>query len=180
MSQYGYENDDLDQNFGQQTQEPAKGLRKQLEDLAAKLNERDAQIAELTKTVRTRTVIDTLTELKVPNAGKVAKLVPTEIAGDVEKVKGWVTEYGDVFAASASSEASGQKPEADEQQSGHPDVDAATIAGFQRTQTSEASAGSTTPDIEAQHAAQLTAMFQAANGSSDTFFSLLEKGGLNS
>lgn len=178
MNQFGYEDDD--QNFGQQN-EPAKGLRKQIEDLAAKLSERDAMIAELSKTVRTRTVIDTLKELKVPNEAKVARLVPSDIAGDADKVKAWVAEYGDVFAPAAAplSEAPGENQGAEGQESGGPSVDAATIAAFNRTQTGEASAGSTNPDIEAQHLSQLTAILQASNGSSDQFFSLLEKNGLN-
>lgn len=165
-NQNWYEQNDDDQDG-------PSGLRKQLQELGKKLAERDNVIAELQKEQRQRTVSDTLKGFNLANPEKVAKLIPSEVAGDADKVKAWVAEFKDVLGFAQAVEASAPvESEAAVDEPASPSLPADQVTALQRFQNA-ATAGSTAPDLEAQQAAQLASMAQAAGGDFDQFVSLL-------
>ena len=143
------EDDDTPEN------ETPKGLRKQIEELARKLGEANATITGLQKVNRSRTVADGLKDLGVANFEKVARLVPTDVADKPESLKGWIEEFKDVFAIQTSAPeapVADKEPEAGVQKT---DLPPEQVQAFQRMQTADSSAGTTVPDLESQHLAQL-------------------------
>lgn len=91
-----------DANDGSQNQEPApspRDLRKQLEDVLAKLKEKDEQIASLREDSRASKVKDAFTEAGLPP--KAMKLFPKDQDPTPEAVKAFVEEFGDLFGKPA-------------------------------------------------------------------------------
>jgi hypothetical protein len=152
--------------------ETPKGLRKQIEELARKLGEANATITGLQTVNRSRTLADGLKDLGIANFEKVAKLVPTDVADKPDSLKSWIEEFKDVFAIQTSApEAPANKPEAGAQT--NPDLPPEQVQAFQRMQTADSSAGTTIPDLESQHLAQLQAAATAADGSFDKYIAIL-------
>ncbi len=172
MSQYWDDEDDAQQ-------EPTpRGLRKQIEELTRKLNERDNAIAELQKVNRQRTIADGLSSLGVAHVDKIAKLVPSDVADSPDKLKGWVEEFKDIFAIQTTSASGATDQGQNDSDSGaganaNPNLDADQIAAFNRMQTADASAGVTTPDMEQSQLAQLAAARDASGGDFDRYIAIL-------
>jgi hypothetical protein len=166
---------DNDDDFNEPQQPTGSGLRKQLEDALAKLNEQAKTNAELQKQLRARNVADVLSGLGVKDTAKFSKLVPQDAADDPEKVKAWVDEFRDVLNLAPAGQAATptQEDEAPADEPAVPSIDPAQMEALQRLQNADASAGTTAPDLDGQTLSRLTAMHQAANGSPDSFFAAL-------
>lgn len=162
-----------------------KRLRSEIKDreqkLAAKdeeLKARGDELATLRPMVRTNTVKDILSGLKVNP--KVAALIPQDVTADKDSVAKWLTEYGDVLGVAPgdgqeSTEETVNTPSVQETPQDIPGLGPEAQQTWARIQSQDASAGTTTPDAEAQQLAQLTAAFTNAK-SSDEFFTFLQGG----
>lgn len=100
MTDYGYDEDDDDQDV------PAllKDLRKQLKAQSQKNKELEEKLAEQTTRTRSMTLAELLKTAGVPE--KVASLVPGNVEPTAEAVGEWLKEYGDVFGVTQG----GQSP----------------------------------------------------------------------
>lgn len=177
MSEYGWYEQQQEQQVPEE--ETPKGMRKQIQDLASKLAERDAALAELQKESRQRNVMDALSGMGLPNPDKIARLVPADVAGNPENLKTWVEDYKDVFAPS-SRPVETPSPEGDKGDAGTAqaiaNLPADQVAAFQRMQTADASAGNSAPDLESAHLAALIAARNAAvtsGGGVDDYIAIL-------
>lgn len=173
MSEYPWDDD----GDGQNGDPNPRDLRTQISSLGEKLRSRDEEIARLTSRLRTQDIGTILVE-KFNLPGRLAGLVPADIEATDEAVKAWVDTYGEFFAKPATegaenTDSDGGKPEGEGVEGGKPSLSSEEIAGLERAQSLEASAGSTTPDIEAAQIAQLQQAYREANGSSDAFFEIL-------
>lgn len=172
MSEYGWYEQEQNQVPEEET---PKGLRKQLSDLAAKLAERDAALAELQKESRQRNVMDALSQMGLPNPDKIARLVPSDVAEKPDALKTWVEDYKDVFVPTSPAGDASENTEGAEQKA-TPNLPADQVAAFQRMQTADASAGNSAPDLEAAQLAQLIAARNAAlasGGGVDDYIAIL-------
>lgn len=161
-----------DEDDDQEQDNSAKSMRKQLEAMSAKLSERDAVIAELQKSNRQRTIADGLKDLGIPNVEKVARLIPSDVGDSPDKLKNWVEEYKDVFAPASVAQAAQAQP--DEAATNVVEgLTAEQIQAYQRMQTADSSAGTTTPDMDSQQLSALVAARDAAGGSFDRYIAIL-------
>lgn len=174
MSEYGWYEQEQQQGQVPEEETP-KGMRKQIQDLAAKLAERDAALAELQKESRQRNVMDALSGMGLPNPEKIARLVPADVAGKPDALKTWVEDYKDVFAPTSTAGNTSDESGGTEQK-GSVELPADQVAAFQRMQTADASAGNSAPDLESSHLAALIAARNAAvtsGGGVDDYIAIL-------
>lgn len=169
MSGYDWDDDE---------QDTPKGMRKQLEEMSRKLSERDTQIAELMKGMRQRNVADALKDLGVTNSDKVSRLIPENVAEKPDALKAWLDEYKDIFVP-ASPPSPPEAPTNKDDESGGaggqsvPNLPAEQMAAFQRLQTADAAAGTSSPDLDSQHLAALATAREKSNGSFDRYIAIL-------
>ena len=100
MTDYGYDDDDDDQDV------PAllKDLRKQLKVQSQKNKELEEKLAEQTTKTRSMTLAEVLKGAGVNE--KVASLVPGDVEPTPEGVGEWLKKYGDVFGATQGTTSS--------------------------------------------------------------------------
>lgn len=172
---YDWDDDDTDNNSNR---EEPRGLRKQVEELARKLSERDAIIADLQRTQRARSIADALKESGVRDPERVAKLVPADVADKPEALKTWMEEFKDFFVPASGDQAPQNDGVAPTQQA--PDLPREQVEALQRLQTADQSAGTTSPDLESVQLASLQAAYDAAaapgGGGFDRYIEILRGG----
>jgi hypothetical protein len=182
MPNYPWE--DPDQTGDGQSADPnPRDLRTQINELGAKLKERDKQIAELAGKIRSQNVKDILSS-KLGLDARIAELIPDSVEPTEEAVKGWAEKFGDLFkapdesgsASSATNTNTGGGDANKDEGKAAPNLTPEQIEAMQRVQSQAAAAGSTTPDVEAAQLDALRAAREAAGGSSDRFFEILNYG----
>ena len=130
MSNYDYEDDDLDTNDGGDL---VKQLRKATKQKDKELAELKAQYESLAKSNRERAIKDALASRGVNT--KIASFIPQDIDPTEESVSKWLEDYSDVFGyQQAETQAT-------------PNVDPKQAAAYQRM-TNAVEAGAT-PEFQA-------------------------------
>lgn len=102
MSEYDWEDDDLDSNDGSGSN-AMKDLRKAYKTAQKQNKELADQLAEMQKQIRTRSVKDVLASKGLPE--KISAFIP-ETATTSEEVEAWVAEYGDIFGVAPAQQSS--------------------------------------------------------------------------
>ena len=121
MSEYEWDDDDIDTNDSNAMKE----LRKAYKKLQAEKKELAEQLEGMQSSLRERSVKDVIASKGLPE--KVAALIPKD-ATTSEEVEAWITEYGDVFGV--------QVEEADEpEQPKQVDPDLAALNRISETQS---------------------------------------------
>lgn len=103
MSEYTWEDDDLDLNDGSGSN-AMKDLRKAYKTAQKQNKEMADQLAEMQKQIRSRSVKDVLSSKGLPE--KISAFIP-ETATTSEEVEAWVAEYGDIFGVTAQAPSDG-------------------------------------------------------------------------
>lgn len=111
-NQYDYEDDNEDQDNG-----PAD-LRKALKKAQKEREALEAELGQMRKDLKSRTVKEVLESKGVP--AKLAKLIPSDVDSP-EQIDAWLNEYSDVFGLQNNQEEPAQ-----------PNVDEETIRANQR------------------------------------------------
>lgn len=111
-NQYDYEDDYEEQDSG-----PAE-LRKALKKAQKEREALEAELNQIRKDLKSRTVKEVLESKGVPT--KLAKLIPSDIDSP-EQIDAWLNEYSDVFGLQSNQEEPAQ-----------PNVDSETIRASQR------------------------------------------------
>jgi hypothetical protein len=145
-----------------------KQLRAKIREDKKKYEELDKELKTLRPQVRKQSVSNILSNLKVNP--KIAALIPQDIEANEEAIKGWVTEYGDLFNLGAPQGTEQNQEEQNQTSS----VDPNTAQQWDRIQSQESQSGVSTPDKEAQDLAMLQAAADAAGGNSDLLFAYLK------
>ena len=112
-NQYDYEDDYEEQDSG-----PAD-LRKALKKAQKEREALEAELNQIRKDLKSRTVKEVLESKGVPT--KLAKLIPSDIDSP-EQIDAWLTEYSDVFGLQTQ----------DQEEPAQPNVDQDTIKASQR------------------------------------------------
>lgn len=114
-NQYDYEDDyeEQDSNGPAELRKALKKAQKEREALEAELN-------QIRKDLKSRTVKEVLESKGVPT--KLAKLIPSDV-DTPEQIDAWLTEYSDVF---------GLQSEKNQEETAQPNVDEETIRASQR------------------------------------------------
>ena len=131
MSNYDYEDDDLDTNDGGDL---VKQLRKATKQKDKELAELKAQYENLAKANRDRAIKDALSSRGVNT--KIASFIPQDIDPTEESVSKWLEDYADVFGYETQSNQA------------TPNVDPRQAAAYQRM-TNAVEQG-VTPEFQAQ------------------------------
>lgn len=147
-----------------------KQLRKQLKEATAARKALDEELKTLRPTVRNTKVADVLKSLNVDT--KYTKLVPSDLEASEENLKAWAEEFGFVSAGSTET-SNAQSGETNADTSADDETIQAQAAAWQRIQSQQSAAGTTTPDNESQQIAMLQAAEKAANGNTDLLFAYL-------
>lgn len=113
-NQYDYEDDYEEQDSG-----PAE-LRKALKKAQKEREALEAELNQIRKDLKSRTVKEVLESKGVPT--KLAKLIPSDV-DTPEQIDAWLTEYSDVF---------GIQGEKSQEETAQPNVDEETIRASQR------------------------------------------------
>ena len=98
MSNYDYEDDDFD--FGDNSNDLVKQLRKQLKAKERELSEKESALTNLSLAQRERAIKDTLASRGVNS--KIASFIPQDIDPTEESVSKWLEDYADVFGIEVS------------------------------------------------------------------------------
>lgn len=112
-NQYDYEDENEEQDNG-----PAE-LRKALKKAQKEREALEAELNQIRKDLKSRTVKEVLESKGVPT--KLAKLIPSDIDSP-EQIDAWLNEYSDVFGLQAK----------DQEEPAQPNVDEDTIRASQR------------------------------------------------
>ena len=121
MSEYEWDDDDIDTNDSNAMKE----LRKAYKKLQAEKKELAEQLDSMQSSLRERSVKDVIASKGLPE--KVAALIPKD-ATTSEEVEAWIAEYGDVFGIQVEAE----QPE----QQGQVNPDLAALNRISETQSS--------------------------------------------
>lgn len=152
-----------------------KQLRAVIKAGKTRNTELETELTTLRPAVRQNAMSSVLTGLKVNP--KISKLIPESVDANEESVKTWLDEYGEIFnvQVSASSDGAGDNTSTDQtgQQTGT-QVSQEQQQQWARIQSQNVGGSNVAPDVESQQLAQLTAAYQAANGSTDAFFAMLK------
>ena len=97
MSEYEWDDDDIDTNDSNAMKE----LRKAYKKLQAEKKELAEQLEGMQSSLRERSVKDVIASKGVPE--KVAALIPKD-ATTSEEVEAWIAEYGDVFGVQVEAD----------------------------------------------------------------------------
>ena len=97
MSEYEWDDDDIDTNDSNAMKE----LRKAYKKLQAEKKELSEQLEGMQSSLRERSVKDVIASKGLPE--KVAALIPKD-ATTSEEVEAWIAEYGDVFGVQVEAE----------------------------------------------------------------------------
>jgi len=124
MSEYEWDDDDLDTNNDSNAM---KELRKAYKKLQAEKKEIAEQLESMQSSLRERSVKDVIASKGLPE--KVAALIPERIATTSEEVEAWISEYGDVFGVQTEE---AEQPE----QQGQVDPELAALNRISQTQSS--------------------------------------------
>jgi len=106
MSEYEWDDDDIDTNDSNAMKE----LRKAYKKLQAEKKELSEQLEGMQSSLRERSVKDVIASKGLPE--KVAALIPKD-ATTSEEVEAWITEYGDVFGVQVEAEQPEQSKQVD-------------------------------------------------------------------
>jgi len=131
MSNYDYEDDDLDTDTGNDL---VKQLRKANKQKEKELAELKSQFESISKQNRERAIKDALTSRGVNS--KIASFIPQDIDPTEESVSKWLEDYADVFGVQTQSAPA------------TPNVDPKQAAAYQRM-TNAVEQG-VTPEFQAQ------------------------------
>ncbi|OUX88352.1 MAG: hypothetical protein CBC03_09225 [Pseudoalteromonas sp. TMED43] len=101
MSEFEWDDDDLDTNDGNAMKE----LRKAYKKLQAEKKELAEQLDSMQSSIRERSVKDVIASKGLPE--KVAALIPKD-ATTSEEVENWLSEYGEIFGIQETSEATSE------------------------------------------------------------------------
>jgi HSP90 family molecular chaperone len=101
MSDFEWDDDDLETNDGNAMKE----LRKAYKKLQAEKKELAEQLDSMQSSIRERSVKDVIASKGLPE--KVAALIP-EDATTSEDVENWLSEYGEIFGIQETSEATSE------------------------------------------------------------------------
>lgn len=137
-------------------------LRQELEKRGKELREATDKIGKLEVQVRKRSIADVLQDIGVPP--KISAFIPSDLDPTKENLEKWVDDFRDVFNIPAKESAPAEEPQAQPAVQPDPAVSPEMQAAWQRIQTAEASAGTTTPDGESQALARLKLAEKASGG----------------
>ena len=101
MSEFEWDDDDLEANDGNAMKE----LRKAYKKLQAEKKELAEQLDSMQSSIRERSVKDVIASKGLPE--KVAALIPKD-ATTSEDVENWLSEYGEIFGIQETSEATSE------------------------------------------------------------------------
>jgi len=101
MSEFEWDDDDLEANDGNAMKE----LRKAYKKLQAEKKELAEQLDSMQSSIRERSVKDVIASKGLPE--KVAALIPKD-ATTSEEVENWLSEYGEIFGIQETSEATSE------------------------------------------------------------------------
>lgn len=106
MSEYEWDDDDIDTNDSNAMKE----LRKAYKKLQAEKKEIAEQLESMQSSLRERSVKDVIASKGLPE--KVAALIPKD-ATTSEEVEAWISEYGDVFGVQVEADEPEQPKQVD-------------------------------------------------------------------
>jgi hypothetical protein len=106
-NQYDYEDDYEEQD----TNGPAE-LRKALKKAQKEREALEAELSQIRKDLKSRTVKEVLESKGVP--AKLAKLIPSDVDSP-EQIDAWLSEYSDVFGLQTQSQEEPAQPNVDEE-----------------------------------------------------------------